>query len=399
MERNLRLYPYFQVARSLLFWLPVFFLYFSAHLPADQVLLLEAVYYAGIVALEVPSGYLSDRIGRRPTLIMASGAWLLGYLVLAMAPSLEVFVVGQLLLAAGMAFNSGTDGALLYDSLATLEREDELADHEGRAQARGLLAMGFAALVGGGVGLIDLRLGHVLSAVSGAMALGVALAMVEPPAPDGRAHAPLRQLGSVVRHLRQPALVWVFLFAVVMTVFNHVPYMLGQPYLAAMLGDEAMTSTPVVSGLLMALKMTMAALASRASAPLAAKFGPAAVLLGAMVVQGLVIGSMGASLHPAVLALLLLSSMPGAVSGPVQLAVILPRVDGRIRATYLSIQSLAGRLSFSAALAVAAMVVGEASPMPHPAMATLCFGAVVGLAVMALVLLPWSRVVRDRIEA
>ena len=399
MERNLRLYPRYQVARSLAFWLPVFFLYFSARLPADQVLLLEAVYYAGVVVLEVPSGYLSDRLGRRPTLILASAAWLLGYLALGLAPSLWMFVVGQLLLAAGMAFNSGTDGALLYDSLTALSREDELARHEGRAQAQGLLAMGFAALVGGGVALIDLRLGHLLSAVGGAAALGLALAMVEPPAPQGRAHSPLRQVGSVLRHLRQPALAWVFVFAVAMTVFNHVPYELAQPYLAALLGDDAMQSTPVVSGVVMAVMMSVAALGSRLSTPLAAELGPVAVLLGAMALQGLVIVSMGAWLHPAVLALLLLRSVPGSISGPVQLAIILPRVDGRIRATYLSMQSLAGRLSFSAALLVASAVVGGVSGLPHPAMATLCFGFAIGLVVVAVALLPWSSVVRETIKA
>nr|MCH9683279.1 MFS transporter [Deltaproteobacteria bacterium] len=232
MERNLRLYPHYQTARALSFWLPVFFLYFNSRLPAEQVLVLEAIYYAGVVALEVPSGYLSDRLGRRPTLVISTVAWTAGYLALAFAPTFEVFVVGQLLLAAGMAFNSGTDGALLYDSLIACGRGDELARHEGRAQARALLAMGGSALIGGAIATVDLRLGHLLSAGGTAVALGLALAMREPPTPDGRAEAPIGQLRSVVERLRQPALAWVFVFAVGMTVFNHLPYELAQPYLA-----------------------------------------------------------------------------------------------------------------------------------------------------------------------
>ena len=46
------------------FWYPIFFLYFLARLPLVQVLQLEAIYYAGVVLLEVPSGWFSDRIGR-----------------------------------------------------------------------------------------------------------------------------------------------------------------------------------------------------------------------------------------------------------------------------------------------------------------------------------------------
>ncbi len=386
MERNLRLYPHYQAARSLAFWLPVFFLYFSERLPASQVLALEAIYYAGVVVLEVPSGYLSDRLGRRPTLIAAAAAWTAGCLTLGLAPSFPVFVVGQLLLAAGMAFNSGTDGALLYDSLLACDRGDELAAHEGRAQARGLLAMGASALIGGWVASVDLRLGHLLSAGGAALALALALALREPPATQ-RAEAPLRQLRAVVSAMRQPALGWVFAFAVAMTVFNHVPYELAQPYLALVLDEPSgRGNTPIVSGVVMAVMLTIAAGASRLSASAAARVGVGPLLLGAMLGQGLVIGAMALWLHPVVLAVLLLRSIPGALAAPVQLSVILPRVPGRLRATYLSVQSLVGRLAFSGALGIGAWAVGGLERLDHGTIATLGLGACVTLGVVWVLL-------------
>ena len=399
MERNLRLYPHYQTARSLTFWLPVFFLYFSARLPVDQVLALEAIYYAGVVVLEVPSGYLSDRLGRRPTLVVATVAWTLGYLALALAPSFPVFVLGQLLLAVGMAFNSGTDGALLYDSLLACGQGDALAEHEGRAQARGLLAMGSAALVGGALASIDLRLGHLLSAGGAIVALALALALREPPR-RSPAHAPLRQLRAVVSQWRQPALRWVFVFAVVMTVFNHVPYELAQPYLALVLDEPGAASanpaTPVVSGVVMALMMVVAATASRASAALARRLGPGTLLLGAMLIQGVVIAAMASWLHPVVVVLLLLRSVPGALAAPVQLGVILPRVEGGLRATYLSVQSLVGRLSFSGALVVSAGAVGGLERLDHGAIRTLGIGFGIALGVAFVALLPGVRSLRAR---
>ena len=45
--------------------LPVFFLYFSSHLSLSEVLRLEALYCLAVVVLEAPSGYFSDRVGRR----------------------------------------------------------------------------------------------------------------------------------------------------------------------------------------------------------------------------------------------------------------------------------------------------------------------------------------------
>ena len=81
MERNLKLYPVYQACRNTFFWVPVFFLYFAAALPLDQVLLLEAVYYLGVVVLEVPSGFFSDVVGRRLTLLISSLAFLAGYML------------------------------------------------------------------------------------------------------------------------------------------------------------------------------------------------------------------------------------------------------------------------------------------------------------------------------
>ena len=63
LERNLRWYAVYVAASNALFWMPLFFLYFSQHLDVAQVLRLEAVYYAAVVLLEVPTGVASDRRG------------------------------------------------------------------------------------------------------------------------------------------------------------------------------------------------------------------------------------------------------------------------------------------------------------------------------------------------
>ena len=71
-ERNISLYPWYQAATGFLPWMPVFFLYFSATVSLQQAIELGAIYYFAVVLFEVPSGYLSDRIGRRTTLLLAA---------------------------------------------------------------------------------------------------------------------------------------------------------------------------------------------------------------------------------------------------------------------------------------------------------------------------------------
>lgn len=390
MERNVRLYPLYQAARSSTFWLPVFILYFSSRFDAAEVLLLEAIYYASVVLMEVPSGYLSDRVGRRPTLLLAASAWALGYAALAFGGTWWMFAAGQVAIAAGMAFNSGTDSALVFDSLSALGRENEVAAVEGKAQSWSAIAMALSALAGGLLASIDLRLGHALSAAGATVAFGVAW-FIHEPTRLAVALRPWAQLRGVAESLRSPALRWLFVFSVVMTVFNHVPYELAQPYLGLVLANyDADGFTPAASGVMMALMMGVAAVASRISAPLSVRIGVAPVLLGAMLVQGIVLAGLAALVHPVVVLLLLARSVPGALSRPLELQCVLPNVLAHQRATYLSVQSLAGRLAFTGALATGSWVVGSLEGLGAPAISRLAGGAGVALLIAAAVL-TWTR--------
>lgn len=400
MERNLRLYPLYLAARNLLFWLPVFFLYFSSVLPVDQVLLLEAAYYAGVVLFEVPSGYFSDRVGRRPTLLIAAGATAAASVVFTTTASFGSFLVAQLLLAVGMAFNSGTDSSLLYDTLLARGRAAEFARREGEAHSWAFLALGGAALGGGLLAGFELRAAYAASALAALATLAVAWGFREPPVAGARAERPLRQLGAVGARLRQPVLAWIFAFAVAMTVFNHVPYEFFQPYLAFLFTSPGAeyAVTPLVSGILVAGMMGISAWVSRRAAGARERFGSAGTLLAAMLLQGAVIGGMALVVHPAILALILLRSVPMALSRPVQDAEVHPRVPSGLRATYLSVQSLAGRLAFAGALAISAWATRDLGQLTPASMARVLGGFAAVLVVTFLALAAARRALQTPVD-
>ena len=127
MERNLRLYPWYQAARNLLFWQGVWFLYFEQVLSAQEAILLAAAFDLGTVLLEVPSGYLSDAIGRRITLLISAATAIASYLLFFAGGTFALFLVAQLLWSVAISFNSGTDSALLFDSLKSLGRVGDTA--------------------------------------------------------------------------------------------------------------------------------------------------------------------------------------------------------------------------------------------------------------------------------
>jgi MFS family permease len=386
LERNLRMYPLLVGGRNALFWLPVHLLWFSALLDPAEVLRLEALYYLGVVILEVPSGFVSDRYGRRNTLLAGSICWSAGSATIACAGGFEALAVGQLLLAAGQAFHSGSDSSLHYDSLVALERTDEMAVREARAQTLGFRVLAVSALIGGLSAAVDLRLGHALSAVAGLVSVYAASRMTEPPRLRGL--PVLDQLRAVLGALRDPVVRWLTLFVVLLTVSEHVPYELVQPWIAEIassLDRPGFAAGPAALGAVTAAVMAIASLASPYAPRLVARWGPKPTLLGAW------LGMVGVTAAMVVvdivmLPILLLRQVPDAIVSSTLASEIHPRLGPEIRATFLSAQSLAGRLGFATALWLGSLSIDTAEGWTVPAMQTLLVQAT-AFGVAALVLL------------
>ena len=382
IRRNLVLYPWYAVCFHAHFWMPVFFLYFSDRFSLDRVLVLEAVYYAAVVLLEVPSGYLSDRIGRRTTLLVAATTSAAAFGLFFLGAGFAAFAAAQVLLAAGKAFNSGTDVSFHYDSLEALGRTEEFARREAVVARNVFLGTAVAALIGGAVATIALRHAYGLSLVTTLTAIFILLACVEPHVDTDQAERTLgRQVRACLRLLRHPALAWLFAFAVLMTIINHVPYEFYQPYLA-LLGDEGMlpsSSTPALAGMHMAITMVLGAFFAHHSVRWSDRVGIGPVLLGATALQVLQMGIMALVLHPLVAALVLLRSTPRALMTAPLNAAIAPRVEASRRATYFSLQSLVGRLAFSGFLLGMSTLTGNDGLLDWPSISRMSWlGAALG---------------------
>lgn len=357
---NLRRYPWYVGALAAHAWVPVFFLYLSSRVTLPEVLTLEAIYYVAVVALEVPSGYFSDRVGRRPTLIIAAAAVMAAGLTFAAGTAFWHLAAAQVLLAVGLAFNSGTDTSFHLANLTALGEEQSYAEREARLAGLAFATGAGAALVGGALGVLDLRWAYVASAGAAGVALCVALSLQTLPEDEDRAHGFARALRDCVTTARQKPLAWLFAVSVTATVVNHIPYEFYQPYLAA-LPDTPWPSdgTPLVAGLHVAAVAAVAMLAARASARIADRLGVVPHLLLTVAIQVGLVWAMALTLHPLVAVLLVARSAPRALQAAPLRAAVTPRVAPRLRATYLSLQSLAGRLAFAALLLGLAQGAGD----------------------------------------
>jgi len=220
------------------------------------------IYDISTTALEVPSGYMSDRLGRRRTLIMAglSGVGAIGLLVV--GKGFWPFSLANVLLGAIAAFASGTDSALLYESLAMEGCVDEVA----------------------------------------AVTLAVTCLFREPPHANPSSHR--ESLGELIASLTHPTLLWLLGLSPTMYVFSHIPFVFGQPFMRKALASAGYASqTPLVSGGVTFVMMISVA-ASLATLPLHDRLGLAPTLLVAFGMQIALAASLAASNGVFVIALL-----------------------------------------------------------------------------------------------
>ena len=373
----------------------------SQSLPLDQVIELSAIYYLSVFVLEVPSGYFSDRIGRRTTLLLAASSLVGSYCCFIIGAGYWWFAAGQFLLASGIAMQSGTDTAFLYDSLKTLGREAEYAQREADAEQWGMIMLAIATLSGGALGLIDLRLAYVFSLCS-AVTMGIlAWRFTEPVHTPDSASLPqsfVTVVLSCLARMRDPVLGWIFAIVVVLYAMAHIVYEFYQPYISLLQLPllEASAYAPLISGVVISISMFGGAIGARASVAWQGRLGLVGLLALAMFIQLGIVAAMAVAISPLVLMLVSARNFPmSLVVAPVRSAIA-PRISREQRATYLSLQGLSERLLFALLLLGLAVDLEKGAPVNEPALLGILTSTLwIGLASALLLFALSGRITRE----
>jgi MFS family permease len=142
IRANIRKIYLYRVLLGLIFPVPTIVLFWQEHgMSLTDVMVLQALFAGTMVLLEVPSGYLSDTIGRRKTLLLAGCANTVAVLIYSQAQHFFHFLLAEMCFACGFAFISGTDAALIYDTLAALDEESDYQKVYGKLYFYNLFAI------------------------------------------------------------------------------------------------------------------------------------------------------------------------------------------------------------------------------------------------------------------
>ena len=182
LHRQVRLLALFRFCNALRFG-GAFLLLYAAGISGSYSLAMSVLSVPSLAQLvtDIPLGFLSDRVGRRPTLILGALVSLAYTIMYAASHTYTVLVVAAALEGLARSLFSGTGAALLYDTLVEEDAAGEYALHSGRITAAQVAAFGVASLVGGAVGTVwSLRVAFWLTLAPQTVALGAVLLLHEP---------------------------------------------------------------------------------------------------------------------------------------------------------------------------------------------------------------------------
>jgi predicted MFS family arabinose efflux permease len=333
-----------QACRWFLLLMPVLVLFYQENgLSLQDVFSVQAFYSVCVILFEVPSGYFADRLGRRRSMVIGSICASLGFWVYAFACGLPHFLLAQLLIAAGASFISGSDLALLYDTLTQLKKQNQYQKIAGKLGSAGNFSEGIAGILGGFLALVSLRTPLYYQAALTLVAIPLAWSLVEPVRKTASTpESSFRAILKIVRYALHghSEVKWLILYSSLVGTSTLTIVWFVQPYLQAV-------ALPLAwFGVAWAVLQFSVGLFAINAYRIEALLGRKTALIGLILLAaaGYILLSWFQALW-AVLFLFIFYLVRG-INGPVLNDYINRCVTSDIRATVLSVKSLVGRLMF-----------------------------------------------------
>lgn len=175
----------FEILQNLHFFAGVLVPFFTlwGGMNFTQIMILQAIFTFSIFLMEVPTGTIADKFGRRISLSLAGVTGMLGALIYISYPNFWVFALGEFFFAMGVTLASGADQAMIYDSLKQTKREKDSKRIFSRWGTMTLISLMIAAPIGSLIGkYFGLRIPMLVTAIPFVFMSIVALTLKEPPA-------------------------------------------------------------------------------------------------------------------------------------------------------------------------------------------------------------------------
>lgn len=335
LKRNIRLFLWQRFFHDFLLLAPILIPFYQYNqLGAFAFYLSQSTYALTVFIMEVPSGYLADVIGRKKTLVYGAILFPLGILLYASSSSLPMFLAAECLMAVANSMRSGSDSALLFDTLSKCSRVRDYSSIEGKGHQFARLGTGIASISGGLLASVSLRLPFWLNVLAGLIVVPMVFALVEPERHRAPGEKPLQNILKISKDsLNNPEIRPFVLYTGLIgsvSIISLWAYFLYYQTLSIPLG---------LFGILFAAFQFSAALGARCSTLWASRIGPHRVLRLSLAISPILL-LVGLIKSPVMLIPIMLHPMLWNAAIPVLLEQINKKTSSQVRATVLSLANM-----------------------------------------------------------
>lgn len=318
-----------------------------------QVGVVEGVYHLTSFLFEIPTGAVADLLGRKKAILVGRICSVISSFLCLFGFQMWHFAIAFAVSAIGQNLNSGSEEALVYDSMKQLGQEGRYIKVNSRLNVIIEIAQGMATVIGGIVAEYSFAWCYVISVILGITALLPALLFVEPD--TGGEHLPGAgksdpegkpgkgySLGLVKHHFiasagiikSTPKLRRILIYYPMVFTFHTIVFFYGQEFFRVLgMNKIEISMVMLFAGMIsifgaMSSELVLRRLGRRAKYAASALMGAGIILM---------------SRHSLLLSILAFAviSYANSVLYPIQSLAINEIIPSRQRATILSVSSMA----------------------------------------------------------
>jgi MFS family permease len=231
LNRNIRIFQITGIDVTVLLVPVIVIIWLQAGVSFSEMVLLQGIFMLPILLLEVPSGSFADYWSRKGCVVLFHLIFGTGIFFYAIGDSFVIFAVAELLAGVGVSLKTGSDSALVYDSLKTHYKDTNGRFGKLIANRMTIMFVGSAigAVFGGYLASFPnfLRLPVYIAFLGHYVFAGVALFGYTEPSWI-QAESPKAAIITAVNSLKKKELQYILVVAISATVFTSIGFWASQ---------------------------------------------------------------------------------------------------------------------------------------------------------------------------
>lgn len=328
----------------------IWVLYLAYHgMSLMKIGILEGIYHITGLVCEIPSGAVADILGRKKTMLISRILMAVSCIIMLFSHTFTGFAISFIFQSMSGSFNSGSEEALVYDSLKLIHKEASYPAINGRINVLIEIAQGIATVAGGILAEFSYTYCYLTCIVIALLGLFPVLLMTEPTlsASETDRKKPLKHTHTCsameiikdhfltsreILKKDKKILAIIIFYATIFSAYNTM-YFYGQQYFYDLGRNK------IEIGIIMLFAGIFSCMGAFTSSRLYEKFGQKIPMLGTLLTSTSLIAFGFDNLYLSIGTLLIAGFFNSALY-PIQSNTLNQRIPSAQRATLISVNSL-----------------------------------------------------------